>query len=167
MTPFETAKAIDPRLVRNLLKHIDPTSGVDVGHQLGMSDKYFDAMFAIAVKYYDNSRFDDAMKIARQLILMESNNHRNYKLYAACFQAKEDYVSAIRVYQNSVALAALDAEVYFYIGQCYFLSKQFKEAAESLVFAKNLCEKTPENWAHIHHHVNELHARSKQRLEQA
>ena len=167
MTPFETNHPVNPQLVKNLLQRIDPTSGVDVGHQLGLSDRYFDAMFAVAVKYYDNNRFDDAMKIARQLILMESNNHRNYKLYAACFQAKEDYVSAIRVYQNSIALGALDAEVYFYAGQCFFLSKKFKEASESLRFAKTLCEKSPEKWTHIAHHVNDLLARAKQRSEQA
>jgi len=148
------------------MQHVDLSSGVDIGTQLGVTEKYLDCMYGIAVKYYENHRINDAMKIARQLILIESSNCRNYKLYAACFQSKNDYESAIRIYQNAIALSILDAEIYFYVGQCYFLLKEFDQASKSLQFAKTICEKNPTQWTHIYHHVSDLQSRASQRLTQ-
>ena len=135
----------------------------DIGTQLGFTPKYFDAMFAIGVKYYENNRLDDAIKIFYQLIPIQPSAFRNYKALGACLQAKEDYDSAIKVYKAAVSLAAMDAEIYFYVGQCFFLQKNFVEAAKTLGFVNSMCAKRPEQWAHIAHHAKELHARAVER----
>jgi tetratricopeptide (TPR) repeat protein len=144
-------------------KYIDPFCGVDISTQLGLSDKYFSAVYALAVKYYDNNRLDEALKMAYQLTQSKPSEHKYYKLLGACLQAKEDYASALKVYQGSIAFAFLDAETYFYVGQCQFLTKQFADASKSLGFAKHLCEKYPEQWAHIKTQVIELLNKSLER----
>lgn len=146
-------------------QYINPSSGVDVGKQLGFSDRYFDAMFTVAAKYYENNRLDDALKIAQQLISLQASEHRNYKLMGACLQAKEDYRSAMRVYIASLSLAIQDAEIYFYLGQCEFLTKEFTRAAKSLAHASELCAQEPSKWEHIALHVNELLARAQSRAQ--
>lgn len=170
MSTTQTKTNVPGRLgiVQKLMsEHVNPFSGAGIGKQLGFSDRYFDAMFAVAANYYDNNRLDDAIKIAYQLILLQSSEPRNYKLMGACLQAKEDYVAAIKVYENSILLAMLDAEIYFYLGQCQFLTKAFSDAVKSLSFAKNLCEEDSSAWEHIAQHVNELLARAQSCAPQA
>lgn len=150
-----------------LTEYIDPFSQVPIGKQLGFTDRYFDSMYAIGVKYYDNNRLDDAIKIAYQLVLLEPGAHRNYKLMGACLQAKEDYAAALNVYQKSIPLAILDAETYFYVGQCQFFTKAFADAVNSLKFAKHLCTKYPEQWSHIQQVVDELLTRAQTRATQS
>jgi TolA-binding protein len=57
----------------------------------------------------------------------------------------------------------MDAETYFYIGQCLFLQKKFSEAANTLNLANVICEKHPENWKHIAHHAKDLFTRASAR----
>ena len=135
----------------------------DIGLQLGFTPKYFDAMYAIGAKYYENNRLDDAIKIFYQLIPIQPSASRNYKALGACLQVKEDYDSAIQAYKGAVTFAAMDAEIYFYVGQCLFLKKNFVEAAKTLNLVNNMCAKRPEQWSHIAHHAKELHARALER----
>jgi len=151
------------RYFQDVLSKLDLSSGREIGAQLGFSPKYFDAMYALGVKYYDNNRLDDAIKILYQLIALQPSAFRNYKALGACLQAKEDYDSAIKVYSSAVALAAMDAEIHFYVGQCQFLIGDFAQAAITLRLASSLCEKYPEKWAHIAHHAKDLYTRSSQR----
>lgn len=138
----------------------------NIGEALGFNQEYFDAMFAIAIKYYDNNRLDDAMHILNELIALEPNNVRNYKAMGACVQAKEDYKSAINIYGHALALAAMDAEIHFYAGQCLFLDKQFAQAKNTFELANRICEKYPHKWGHIAHHVKDLLKRSEERMKQ-
>jgi len=146
-----------------MLDKYDFASNLDPGVQLGFTPEYFDAMYAIGVKYYENNRLDDAIKIFYQLIILESTAFRNYKAMGACLQAKEDYDNAITAYTSGAALAMMDAEIHFYVGQCQFLKKEFSEAAKTLAFANAICEKYPEKWGNIADHAKELHARAKER----
>ena len=151
------------RYFQEVLSKLDLSSGRDIGMQLGFSPKYFEAMYAIGVKYYDNNRLDDAIKILYQLIALQPSASRNYKALGACLQAKEDYDTAIKVYGSAVALAAMDAEIHFYVGQCQFLMGDFSQAAITLNLTNRLCEKYPEKWAHISQHAKDLYARAAQR----
>jgi len=164
-TPMKYAQGRLGTVQKLLNEHVNPFSGVEIGKQLGFTDKDFDAMFAVAAKYYENNRLDDALKITYQLISLQPSEHRNYKLMGACLQAKEDYQAAMKVYMNSISLAMLDAEIYFYVGQCQFLTKAFADAAKSLTFAKHLCTKYPEKWSHIAQHVGELLTRAQSRAQ--
>lgn len=148
---------------QGVLANLDFSSGGDLGFKLGFSQEYFDAMYAIGVKYYENNRLDDAIKIFYQLIPLQASNFQNYKALGACLQAKEDYQTAIEVYSSAVALAAMDAEIHFYVGQCFFLMKEFAQAEQTLQMANRICEKYPEKWGHIAQHAKELHARAKER----
>ncbi len=150
-------------LFQKILANYNPSSHSNIGTQLGFSQEYFDAMYAIGVKYYENNRLDDAIKILYQLIPLQPSEFKNYKALGACFQAKEDYETAIKVYSSAVVLAAMDAEIHFYVGQCQFLSKDFIEAEKTLRMANRICEKYPEKWAHIAHHAKELHQRAQER----
>jgi len=145
------------------LSALDLSSGADIGLQLGFTPKYFDAMYAIGVKYYENNRLDDAIKILYQLIALQPSAFRNYKAIGACLQAKEDYEAAVNVYKTAIPLAAMDAETYFYIGQCLFLQKKFSEAANTLNLANVICDQYPEKWKHIAHHAKDLFARATAR----
>ena len=145
------------------LANLDLTSGGDIGLQLGFTPEYFDAMYSLGVKYYENNRLDDAIKIFYELIPLQPSAFRNYKAIGACLQAKEDYEAAIKAYSSAVVLAAMDAEIHFYVGQCQFLMKDFVEAEKTLRMANHICEKYPEKWNHIAQHAKELHTRSKER----
>ena len=145
---------------------LDLSSGADIGLMLGFTPKYFDAMYAIGVKYYENNRLDDAIKILYQLIALQPSAFRNYKAMGACLQAKEDYEAAINVYKTAIPLAAMDAETYFYIGQCLFLQKKFSEAANTLNLANVICAEYPEKWVQIAHHAKDLYARATARAQQ-
>ena len=151
------------RYFQDVLSKLDLSSGREIGTQLGFSPKYFDAMYAIGVKYYDNNRLEDAIKILYQLTVVQPSASRNYKALGACLQAKEDYATAITVYGSAVALAAMDAEIHFYVGQCQFLMGDFSQASITLKLASRLCEKYPDKWAHIAHHAKDLCARATQR----
>ena len=145
------------------LANLDLASGGDIGLQLGFTPDYFDAMYSLGVKYYENNRLDDAIKIFYQLIPLQPSAVRNYKAMGACLQAKEDYETAIKVYSSAVVLTAMDAEIHFYVGQCQFLIKDFLEAEKTLRMANHICEMYPEKWSHIAQHAKELHTRSKER----
>jgi tetratricopeptide (TPR) repeat protein len=145
------------------LANLDLTSGGDIGLQLGFTTEYFDAMYSLGVKYYDNNRLDDAIKVFYELIPLQPSAFRNYKAMGACLQAKEDYETAIKVYSSAVVLAAMDAEIHFYVGQCQFLMKDFAEAEKTLRMANRICEKHPEKWNHIAHYAKELHTRAQER----
>jgi tetratricopeptide (TPR) repeat protein len=145
------------------LANLDLSSGADIGLALGFTPDYFDAMYSLGVKYYENNRLDDAIKVLYQLIPLQPSAFRNYKALGACLQAKEDYESAIKVYSSAVALAAMDAEIHFYVGQCQFLKKDFEQAELTLRMANRICENYPEKWGHIADHAKELHARAKER----
>jgi tetratricopeptide (TPR) repeat protein len=151
------------KYVKEILTKFDFDTDLEIGYQLGFTPEYFDAMYAIGVKYYENNRLDDAVKIFYQLIALQPSAFRNYKGMGACLQAKEDYDHAIGVYTSGVALAMMDAEFHFYVGQCQFLKKDFAEAEKTLTFANKICEKYPEKWGHIAGHAKELHARAKER----
>lgn len=149
---------------QEVLSKLDLTTGGDMGYKLGFTQEYFDAMYAVGVKYYENNRLDDAIKIFYQLVSLQASNFQNYKALGACLQAKEDYAKAIEVYASAVMLAAMDAEIHFYVGQCLFLMKDFAQAAQTLQMANRICEKYPEKWNHIAHHAKELHSRAKERI---
>ena len=154
------------RYFKETLSNLTLSAGADLGVQLGFTPKYFDAMYAIGVKYYDNNRLDDAIKILYQLIALQPSAFRNYKAMGACLQAKEDYEAAINVYKTAIPLAAMDAETYFYIGQCLFLQKKFSEAANTLNLANVICAKYPEKWINITDHAKDLYARATARAKQ-
>jgi type III secretion system low calcium response chaperone LcrH/SycD len=138
--------------------------GKVIGQALGFSPEYFDSMYAIGVKYYENNRIEDAIKIFYQLVALEPMNIRNHKAMGACMQAKEDYEAAINIYSAAITLAAMDAEIHFYTGQCLFLTKQFEEAKKTFALVERICEKYPEKWAHIAQHAKDLHQRAADRL---
>jgi tetratricopeptide (TPR) repeat protein len=151
------------KYVKEILTNFDFDTDLEIGYQLGFTPKYFDSMYAIGVKYYENNRLDDAIKIFYQLIALQPSAFRNYKGMGACLQAKEDYDAAIKVYTAGVTLAMMDAEIHFYVGQCQFLKKEFAEAEKVLTFANAICEKHPQKWGHIAGHTKELLARAKER----
>lgn len=159
LSPQETLRCFN-----EIFANFDFDSRREVGHQLGFSKEYFEAMYAIGVKYYENNRLDDAIKIFYQLIVLQPSAFRNYKGMGACLQAKEDYDNAIAAYSSGAALAMMDAEFHFYVGQCQFLKKDFSEAEKTLNFANAICEKYPAKWGHIANHAKELHARAKERV---
>lgn len=152
-------------LVKESLQNLVINPDVPLGLNVGFSQEYLDAMYAIGVKYYENNRLEDAIKIFYQLIPLEPIAIRNYKGLAACFQAKEDYATAIHIYTSSIPLAAMDADIYFYVGQCLFLTKEFAEAEKTLAMADYICKKYPEKWTDIAIHAKELQQRAKERVQ--
>lgn len=152
-------------LVKESLENLVINPDVPLGLNVGFSQEYLDAMYAIGVKFYENNRLEDAIKIFYQLIPLEPIAIRNYKGLGACFQAKEDYETAMHIYTNSIPLAAMDADIYFYIGQCLFLTKDFAEAEKTLAMANYICNKYPEQWASIATQIKELHQRAKERVQ--
>jgi tetratricopeptide (TPR) repeat protein len=153
-------------LIKKMATKVSPHRNIDMGVQLGFSQKYFDAMYTIAVKYYDNNRYDDAIKILYNLIPLQPSAFRNYKAMGACLQGKKDYATAIQVYQKSLPLAFMDVETYFYIGQCQFLQKDYVEAAKTLKLAEHFYSKHPEQWQHIEKSIKELRQRALEHSQQ-
>lgn len=170
MNYLEKEKLSSEELKKQFFEILEKTDlrggGKNIGQALGFSPEYFDAMYAIAVKYYDNNRIDDAIQILYQLVALEPMNIRNHKAMGACMQAKEDYEAAIKIYGAAITLAAMDAEIHFYVGQCLFLTKQFEEAQKTFTLVNRICEKYPEKWSHIAHHAKDLQQRSAARMKQ-
>lgn len=150
--------------VRTMANIIDFTQPAEVGYQVGFTDEYFDAMHELGIRHYNNAQYNEAIVIFKQLCILQSVTSKYYKSLGAALQASGDYATALKVYATAIDLANMDAEINFYAGQCFFLMRNYKGAADALDVAKHYCERFPEQWSEIAPQVFELHKINQDRL---
>ena len=162
MNPKEMKQRLEN--VRTVASILDFSQPAEIGYQAGFTDEYFEAMHELGIRHYNNGQYNEAIAIFKQLCVLQSLTSKYYKALGAALQASGDYATALKVYAQGVDLAMMDAELNFYAGQCFFLTRNYKGAAEALDVAKHYCEKFPDQWKDIAEQVFELHKINLERL---
>ena len=134
------------------------------GAALGMSDEYFDALYTLAIRYYGNGRYQDATEIFKNLASLQPENVRNFKGLGACYLGLQDYKSAVNAYTAAYTFSAMDADTSFYLGQAFFLLKEYEEAEGHLRFSEELARRAPGKWPDIEKWSVQLLERTRSRL---
>jgi tetratricopeptide (TPR) repeat protein len=159
------ASDMEPMVV-NLMQQLTAMDGhkIPPGAALGMSDEYFDAMYTLGIRYYGNARYKDAKEIFQNLTTLQPENVRNFKGLGACYLGLQDYRSAVNAYTAAYTFSAMDADTSFYLGQAFFLLKDYEEAEGHLRFSEELARRAPSKWPDIEKWSAQLLERTRARL---
>lgn len=153
-------------MVVNMMQQLTAMDGhkIPPGAALGMSDEYFDALYTLGIRYYGNGRFQDAKEIFQNLSTLQPDNLRNFKGLGACYLGLKDYRSAVNAYTAAYTFSAMDADTSFYLGQAFFLLKDYEEAEGHLRFSEELARRAPSKWPDIQKWSAQLLERTRSRL---
>lgn len=135
----------------NLVERIAAYDGTAVppGAAVGFTDEYFDALYTLAVRYYNNKQFREAGEVFKNLCTLQPDEVRNYKGAGANALAQQEYQVAVKAYTVAYMLSATDADTSFYLGQAFFFLKDYQEAHGHLRFAREMAGRAPAKWPQI------------------
>lgn len=95
------------------------------------------------IKYF-LKRYDEAIRICKELLKSDFKNSEVYRLLAAGFFEINDYLNSITYYKSGIALAPYDASLYNNLGVAYLKLKEYKKAKEAFIKALTLRPDFPE-----------------------
>ena len=101
------------------------------------------AWYDLALRHYQNGALDYAQKLTNYVLYFEAPDTKHYELAGAISQAKEEYGYAIGAYERAFLLDSTNAQVAFYMGQCYFFLHEWKKAIAWLEIAQLLGNEEP------------------------
>ena len=86
----------------------------------------------LATRYFINGNLDGAMKIAKYLTYTDPLEANTFKIFGLVQQARREYSYAIGAYQRAHLLNCMDADVAFYLAQCYVQIDNLEKALQWL-----------------------------------
>lgn len=113
--------------------------GGTVGDLRGISDREYEAVYALARQFYDQRQYRQAFKVFSVLVINNSMEPRFLMGLGACGQMLGRYQDALTQYMTAAAVMMDDPQPVFHSAQCLVELGHREAALETLELALSLC----------------------------
>ncbi len=96
-----------------------------------LSDKKTEKLLAEAIKLYDTQKYNESIKILDDIISINNTNATAYYYRALCYDAQNNYKTAIENYKITLKYAPEMTIVYYSLGVDYDATGDYKQAKEN------------------------------------
>jgi len=134
------ADKLMPEFVRNRRLKILQLTNAAILDSASQKDQFFSPYFLLGRYYEDNSQYDKAIE-QYAIDIDPQHNPNNFAAYlriGICYQAKEDYPTAIKWYRQTIAHYPNYAQAWWQLGISLMATQNPTEAADALNKAKLL-----------------------------
>jgi type III secretion system low calcium response chaperone LcrH/SycD len=122
-----------PVQVTGLLEQM--LAGQTLGGLMGLSVEEQSARYALAVTFYRQGKYPEAMKLFGSLLLADHFDRRYYMGFAACMQMQQRHADALKYYSVASALDLTDPMAVMHCAQCHLAIGDQAQAKKALGYA--------------------------------
>lgn len=127
------------------LVHLGVENHVQPGDAVGLSQDYFDGLYELALRHYQQHNYESASLVLTRLLQLKPYELSYYKSLGACYLGLKRFDAAITAYQCGEIFGAMDAELHYYMGLAFYFKKEFEPAFDLFRFARVLDEQDPKS----------------------
>jgi len=123
----------------------DVMKGKPVYEVAGWTTEQINALYANAYHLYSTGAYEEAMKIFRPLLVMDSTDNRIWMGFSACAQMLRQYEEALKGYGYASLLDPENPKPFFHAMECHIALKNYSEAKTAGDYVVGVAEGKPEH----------------------
>ena len=123
----------------------DVMKGKSVYEMAGWTTEQINAVYTNAYHLYKAGSYEEAMKIFRPLLVMDSTDNRIWMGFAACAQMLRQYDEALKGYGYASILDPENPKPFFHAMECHIALKNYSEAKVAGDYVVGVAEGKPEH----------------------
>ena len=123
----------------------DVMKGKPVYEVAGWNTEQINALYTNAYHLYKAGSYEEAMKIFRPLLVMDSTDNRIWMGFAACAQMLRQYDEALKGYGYASILDPENPKPFFHAMECHIALKNYAEAKVAGEYVVGVAEGKQEN----------------------
>ena len=120
-------------------------NGKPVYEVAGWTTEQINDLYAKAYHQYKSGSYEEAMKIFRPLLVMDSTDNRIWMGFAACAQMLRQHDEALKGYGYASLLDPLNPKPFFHAMECHIALKNYEEAKTAGEYVVGVAEGKPEH----------------------
>lgn len=111
---------------------------------MGLTDAMVEGIYGQAYRLYNTGKFDEAIKIFRMLVMMNSTEPKYSMGLAACFHMKKNYKAAVDAYAIVQVIDPNNPVPFYHLSDCFIQMGDLSSACYSLEMAVKRAADKPE-----------------------
>lgn len=123
----------------------DVLNGKPMYQVAGWSTDQIDALYSAAYHHYQTGAYEEALKIFKPLLVMNSTDNRVWLGYGAAAQMLKDHADALKAYGYASLLDPNDPSPFFHAMECHISLKNFEEAKTAGEYVVGITSEKPEH----------------------
>lgn len=123
----------------------DVLNGKPMYQVAGWSTDQIDALYSAAYHHYQTGAYEEALKIFKPLLVMNSTDNRVWLGYGAAAQMLKDHADALKAYGYASLLDPNDPRPFFHAMECHISLKNFEEAKTAGEYVVGITSEKPEH----------------------
>ena len=123
----------------------DVLNGKPMYQVAGWSKDQIDSLYAAAYHHYQTGAYEEALKIFKPLLVMNSTDNRVWLGYGATAQMLKDHEDALKAYGYASVLDPNDPRPFFHAMECHISLKNFDEAKTAGEYVVAITTDKPEH----------------------
>jgi len=123
----------------------DVLNGKPMYQVAGWSTDQIDALYSAAYHHYQTGAYEEALKIFKPLLVMNSTDNRVWLGYGAAAQMLKDHEDALKAYGYASLLDPNDPRPFFHAMECHISLKNFDEAKTAGEYVVGITSEKPEH----------------------
>lgn len=122
----------------------DVLNGKPMYQAAGWSKDQIDSLYSAAYHHYQTGAYEEALKIFKPLLVMNSTDNRVWLGYGAAAQMLKEHEDALKAYGYASMLDPLDPRPFFHAMECHISLKNFDEAKTAGEYVVSVTSDKPE-----------------------
>jgi type III secretion system low calcium response chaperone LcrH/SycD len=118
--------------------------GCPVKDVLGMTNEHIEAIYGYGYQLYANGKYDEAIEIFKNLVVIDVSNYKCSFALAAAHQQKKSFLKAAQLYVIASIINPADPLPFYYSSECYLELNDTMSAIISLEEAIKKAKKDPQ-----------------------
>ena len=123
----------------------DVLNGKPMYQVAGWSKDQIDSLYSAAYHHYQTGAYEEALKIFKPLLVMNSTDNRVWLGYGATAQMLKDHEDALKAYGYASVLDPNDPRPFFHAMECHISLKNFDEAKTAGEYVVAITTDKPEH----------------------
>lgn len=123
----------------------DVLNGKPMYQVAGWSKDQIDSLYSAAYHHYQTGAYEDAIKIFKPLLVMNSTDNRVWLGYGAAAQMLKEHEDALKAYGYASLLDPNDPRPFFHAMECHIALKNFEEAKTAGEYVVAITTEKPEH----------------------
>lgn len=123
----------------------DVLNGKPMYEVAGWSTDQIDALYSAAYHHYQTGAYEEALKIFKPLLVMNSTDNRVWLGYGAAAQMLKNHDDALKAYGYASLLDPNDPRPFFHAMECHISLKNFDEAKTAGEYVVGITSEKPEH----------------------
>lgn len=123
----------------------DVLNGKPMYQVAGWSTDQIDALYSAAYHHYQTGAYEEAIKIFKPLLVMNSTDNRVWLGYGAAAQMLKNHDDALKAYGYASLLDPNDPRPFFHAMECHISLKNFDEAKTAGEYVVGITTEKPEH----------------------